>query len=525
MITGTCPAISLPYDIVFVVDRSNSMTKGLGGPGPVRTVGPGDPTRDPADPTKPSVDPFPTQEKPKPTEPPIPTPPTALHSTAGLMGHRVPGLAQGPIVPTETMEVPPTEPVGTPGKPTPPIKDPTGEPGRDPTRDLIRRDREEPAGDEDLIRAVREAILDFLDHVEGDVNSGRYRVALVSFNDRARIEVDLNRSNSGVSKVRSRLFRIRGGGNTRIDLGLSAALRVLYGVTYRGRQDLDYKKVAILFSDGKADPRTTARLRLRKDITYLSVAAGRSADIRVMRGLASEGEFFLDLRDRKELVERVRGLPAKSRGVNMTSLTVADRLQPNMELVAASAIPAPARTLADGTLEWDFPNPSMPVTVTYEVRPLAVGVHPVSQSAEARWGDSEARNGKVPFPGVDIEVVGLPTPTKVPTPTIEDTPSPVPEIKAAYLPISYNALACSPRKQTVDVALIVDASLSMGDPTQAGGITKLDAAIRAGRAFVSLLKTDDQGAVVGFNASAHLLAELTSDKGAVNQALGRLPDI
>lgn len=400
VLTSTCPAYDLPVDIVFVVDRSNSMTKGSGTgpvvPGPGETPG--------IVPTGALVGPKPTQKQPPATKPPDPGPPTNAPPSIGLVTMRVRGLAQGRIVPTRSLPTPGAGTPTMPSRPTPGGIVPTGGLA-DPTRSLIRRDTVEPAGNEDLIREVQEAIRDFLDYNETAINEGRMRVAMVSFNERARADVEFNRGTNSAARVRSALGRLRGEGNTRIDLGLSAAQRTLFGVSYRGRTDLDYRKVSILFSDGKADVRTTARLRQRDDITYMSVAVGRSADLHTMRQLASESEFFFDIRDRQQLAERVNGLKRKTRTVSLSKVVVADKLMANMAVVPGSAIPPPSRVQVDGTLEWDFMNPTGPVTVTYDVRPLAIGRLPVSELAVARWQDTEARTGTVPFPAVELDVV------------------------------------------------------------------------------------------------------------------------
>jgi Mg-chelatase subunit ChlD len=520
VMTSTCPAYNLPVDVVFVVDRSNSMTKGQEGPGGIGTQGtPGGAIGTPGGPG--GVDPIPTQKQPPPTKDPDPNPTGAPQAGIGL--HRVRGLAQAPINPTKKSPLTLTPGSGgtvTPVKTQPGGVVPTGTAGL-----IIRRDVVEPPGDEDLIREVVQAIADFLDHNEEAINEGRLRVALVTFNDRARIDVDLNRGTNGAQRVRSALSRIRGEGNTRIDLGLSAALRVLHGVSYRGRSDLDYSKVAILFSDGKADARTTARLRLRNDITYVSVAVGRSANLNVMRNLASENEFFLDIRDRRELVDRVNGVPKNTRPLRLTLVTVRDKLMPNMEFQAGSANPPPDRILPDGTYEWDFLDPTGPVTVTYDVKPLAAGLLPVSEMAEASWTDTDARTASGPFPPVELNVGEVPTPASTNTPEIQATATSTlaVEITSKYFPAALNRdPACEPQQQTVDVALVIDTSLSMTEPTQPGGIVKLEAAARAGQALLDLLKVGDQVAIVAFNDDAQLLHGLSSDIAAVRASLDSL---
>lgn len=80
--------------------------------------------------------------------------------------------------------------------------------------------------------------------------------------------------------------------------------------------------------------------------------------------------------------------------------------------------------------------------------------------------------------------------------------------------------SCVPAQRRVDVALVLDASSSMRDPTAAGR-TKLAAAVNAARSFLDQLNPTggDQAAVVAFNADATLLAPLTTDRAALDTAL------
>ncbi len=114
-----------------------------------------------------------------------------------------------------------------------------------------------------------------------------------------------------------------------------------------------------------------------------------------------------------------------------------------------------------------------------------------------------------------------PTPSTTPsvTPTSEATPTPTPA--NAYLPIGLREQACRPERLAVDVALVIDASLSMGQMTPAGK-TKIDAAREAARQFVERLLVGGgttQVAVVAFNAAATVVQPLTGDRSALRRGL------
>jgi hypothetical protein len=228
---------------------------------------------------------------------------------------------------------------------------------------------------------------------------------------------------------------------------------------------------------------------------------------------------------------------AGSVSVKVDELTIRDELQSNMSLVAGSADP-PTVTITGQLLQWQLSQPSFPLTLGYRVEPLDYGLHPISVKAEASFTDTEQLIGAGTFPTVSVQVrdptpTWTPTNTPTPTATSTSTPTATPTPGPVFLPITYqnwpvptptpSPTVCVPEEQTVDVALVIDTSTSMSDPTEDGGQPKLEAAIEAAEELVKLLKPDDQVTVVGFNRTAHLATQLTSDKARVRYALSTLP--
>jgi Mg-chelatase subunit ChlD len=80
---------------------------------------------------------------------------------------------------------------------------------------------------------------------------------------------------------------------------------------------------------------------------------------------------------------------------------------------------------------------------------------------------------------------------------------------------------CNPNEQHADVALVLDASSSMGQDYSPGA-TRWDAAVDAATAFVELLRDGDQSAVVWFNSQARVEQELTGNRQALYWALQRI---
>ena len=112
------------------------------------------------------------------------------------------------------------------------------------------------------------------------------------------------------------------------------------------------------------------------------------------------------------------------------------------------------------------------------------------------------------------------TPTTVPSSTATATPTPLPA--PIYLPLALTE-SCTPSQRHVDIALAIDASSSMTEPTAAGR-TKLAAAVDAARTFLGTLRLaeGDQAAIVTFNSDAWLLQPLTDDRAALDAALGSI---
>ena len=101
-------------------------------------------------------------------------------------------------------------------------------------------------------------------------------------------------------------------------------------------------------------------------------------------------------------------------------------------------------------------------------------------------------------------------------PTATATPLPEP----IYLPLLLREPPCAPGVQHTDVALVLDASTSMLEPTAAGR-SKLEAALTAVRLFLNNLDLagGDQAAIVAFNSQARLVQGLTADRAALDRAL------
>ncbi|HRA20300.1 MAG TPA: VWA domain-containing protein [Anaerolineae bacterium] len=526
VVTHTCPGTALPIDMIFLADVSASMARdtkagsgagggGIGDP----TPGPGgDPTPDPGGG---GLDPG----GPKPGDDPLGCEPPKTGDLGGGGG----GSGIGDPTPTPAA-------TNTPGS------------GSD-EKPL------EPFGTTDLIREVQKTIRDILDRDElkDAAATGKLRVGLAQFNDRGSQLVALTER---IDQVSARVSRFRGGGHSRIDLGLRTVETMFQTKDRFGRviRDDGRVRVLVVLSDGqfcKKDFRPGGG-RLSGQVKVVTMAVGRGADTRKLRQLATETEYNLTTKDLKEFVHLFTAALPKPIPVSFAALTLRDELQPNMRLVADSADPV-TLTLTGQTLEWALAPPGNPLTVSYRVEPLEAGTWPVSVASGISWTDTDALTGTLAFPPVTIDVnppTATPTPTDTPThtptatatatntPTATATPRP----KPAYLPFALRnwpeptatttstptATPCVPEDQIIDIAVVIDTSNSMKDTTRPGGPRKIDAAVSAAKGLVDLLLPTSRASkalvtVIGFNGEATVVAALSGDRTLLFSALDALP--
>ncbi len=126
-----------------------------------------------------------------------------------------------------------------------------------------------------------------------------------------------------------------------------------------------------------------------------------------------------------------------------------------------------------------------------------------------------------PSPTPSPRPTGTPTPNPTPSPSPSPSPSQTatPEPTPIFLPILLLQPDCA--RIPVSVALVLDASTSMREATRAGR-PKAEAAVEAARSFLDALRLpEDRASIVAFNAEASLLAPLTGDRGALDEALAR----
>jgi len=459
----SCPDYRLPIDLVFLVDVSNSMTRGKAGlgsalpttsapgvPGPGTTAKP--PVEPPVEPPiEPPIEPpvQPLQAGPiqtgEPAEPPgVPVPGGANAGRGNgdppgceQAGGSTPGGAGGggstlPKLPT--VEGPKTaipektavQKTAVPGEGTrPPGSSATpggpGGAGNDQGGQAA-----EPAGTEDLIREAKEFIRDFVDQpqIQQDLSDGTLRLGLVAFSDRGRRLMSL--TNEG-NRVTGRLSLLRGSGRTRIDLGMRTAEAVLLdrNNARRADNDADRTKVVVVLSDGAFCARDL-RVKVDKRIEVMTLGAGRGPYTKNLRAIATDLAYALKLQGGRALKDTQYIYTkdfVRTRPVTVSTLEMTAELEPSMQIVDGSV--NPAGTVDMQIIKWTAPaiDWTTPVTLTYGIRPQSGGLQNVNHWAHVTWKDSEKRDGQGVFPALYVDVAG-PTATA----TSEIVPTATPEL-------------------------------------------------------------------------------------------------
>ncbi|MFN8421921.1 MAG: hypothetical protein U0470_00525 [Anaerolineae bacterium] len=135
-----------------------------------------------------------------------------------------------------------------------------------------------------------------------------------------------------------------------------------------------------------------------------------------MRQVATNPRYYFESRQISQLVHIFDAIRTQLDGPDRqpVGLAITDTIAPAFALDPASVRPPAAATSPDGrTLRWALPttmtHPAAAVTVTYRLRPLALGEWPVSLGASAAFTDARGARGAIAFPPASVEVVDAAT--------------------------------------------------------------------------------------------------------------------
>jgi Mg-chelatase subunit ChlD len=302
-----------------------------------------------------------------------------------------------------------------------------------------------------------------------------------------------------------------------------AAVRALEGETAGGGTDLaealslarthlrqagrpEALPVVVLLTDGRhnaaGDPRAEAEAARSAGVSLYTIGLGGDVDGPGLQALAGGAERYYFAPSPGDLY------PIYSEILRTVITSLAGALIVDVPSAAAAPpVPGSSRPPAlvgDDGLRWGRSLlPADGVTWTWRVRPLQPGMVDVHDGASATYSDADGARRLLALPTAQLRVL-IPTPTATPLP-----PPP------AFLPAVLRD-ACPKGARTLAVALLIDTSGSMaGD--------KLERAQEAARGFLDLLELpEDRAAVIGFDAEARLLADLTGDRRSLDAALSAL---
>lgn len=366
------------------------------------------------------------------------------------------------------------------------------------------------------LEMAKETVRSILDVTD----TSQHRVGLVSFGISARVDVRLTRDKASII---DRLDH-RASGMTSVTSGLNLA----YGhLRANGRPGV--AKTLVVITDGGhntgADPRQASqRIHESGGVVY-AVAIGDNANHELLMAIAGSRDRFIVERTSQRLRAAVESMMRKAYTPRAHG-RLTDVMSPDVTLVRSPIAPAPD-VVSPSTVGWYWSvMPSVPVTMTYRVEPNRTGEMPTNTVAYVDYLDVDGifRRYVYPIPRIRVPEPDAPTATRTPSPTPSPPPTPTDVVvrprPRLYLPLALREPACAPEERRVDVALVIDASVSMLDATVTGR-TKLAAALGAAEQFVGRLQLGrgDQVSIIGFNSAAVLHQPLTSDADAVARGL------
>lgn len=345
--------------------------------------------------------------------------------------------------------------------------------------------------------AARSAVLEFIGHLDYSL----HQVGLITFST----EVDLVQPLTSNPRELIRAVPTLGD-----DAGtnMTAAMGLALGEFAGERVRDDAKKVIVMLSDGRPNGDPGGLFIMSNSFSaaggeIYTIGLGLDVASDFMRNFATAPDFYFESPTEYELSKVYESI-ARRVGASalLRSVTVVDELPEDMSYVRRSSVPAARLDPVARTLTWELSTiPSAGMTLRYRVTPERTGRRPTNVSAVAEFVDGAGAAGSYTFPVPEIDVTA-------------------PVSWSIYLPIA-DRLSCP--KARVDVALVFDTSSSMREPLPGGG-SNLDAAVQAGRIFISQLSLGrDRVAIAAFNSDGFVVQPLTDDALTAVGALDRLP--
>ena len=345
--------------------------------------------------------------------------------------------------------------------------------------------------------AARSAVLEFI----GQLDYSLHQVGLITFST----DVDLVQPLTSNPRELIRAVPSLGDDS---GTNMTAAMGLAQAEFASDRVRLGAKKVIVMLSDGRPNGDPGGLYSMSNSFSaaggeIYTIGLGLDVAGAFMRRFATDTDFYFEAPTEYELTKVYESI---ARRVAATALlrrvTVVDDLPDDMAYVRRSSAPPARLDPVAGTLTWDLASiPSSGMSLRYRVTPERTGHRPTNVSAVADYTDGAGAEGSYTFPIPEIDVTE-------------------PVSWSIHIPIA-DKLSCP--KARMDVALVFDTSSSMREPLPGGG-TNMEAAVQAGRIFISQLSLGrDRVAIAAFNSEGSLVQPLTDDALSAVGALDRLP--
>ena len=367
----------------------------------------------------------------------------------------------------------------------------------------------------DRLRVLQGAALNFV----ADMNLSVSRIAVVSFNDTAKVEQGLTQHAELLQRA---IMGLTAEGGTKIDRGLLSA-RAELG---RRRRPVG-RPIFVVLSDGSSDlsdAKEQADIAKERGVEIYSV--GIQAWERLMREIATDDDHYFSTDSARLLYGIFDRIAQRVTATALfKSIDVSDQVPENMRYVPGSAEPPAVWDAAQRMLRWSITDvPFNGFALSYELEPTEAGEWPTNVRAWGDFVDGYGKTGRVDFPVPTVRVFGPPATPVTPgaTPGVTATPgsataTPSPSVgrRAILIPLALRE-RCKPGQKHADVVLVMDTSSSMRG-------AKLSAAKEAAKLFVaSLALPADRVGLVAFDSSARLVTELTTDATLLGTAIDSL---
>ncbi len=264
---------------------------------------------------------------------------------------------------------------------------------------------------------------------------------VIEFNGSART---LCRLTPSPDQAKSCVARVAAVGPSCVDCGIREGLAVLAA----GRAGAGLlNEVMVIMSDGSNNAGcppvlTAARQAKAQGVVVVTACSSDACGTQCLMEAASSARYFVKADEHPALLDtldRIAGAVSIHDWVRPRRWIITDTLPANMALVPGSVIPPADISPAGDQLVWTTGSPA-PITVTYRLRPTALGTHPTSLGARVTMWDSldRAVTAAFPVPMVSVLEPFRPMPTATPRPA---TTTPLPPRWAVFVPKAERGVA------------------------------------------------------------------------------------